>query len=242
MEQLLRIHFPIRRGQASGKVHFVRYAEDFIVTGVSRETLEGEVKPLLENFLAERGLHLSAEKTKITPIEVGFDFLGQNVRKYGEKRLIRPSQSSQQSFRDKIRTLLKKLQCSPQDMVIGKLNPVIRGWGYYHRHVVSRYIFHKMDHWIWERLWHWCCRRHPRKKNRHWIAKCYFVRQGTRGWIFQASQRVVKGKIIRRAYQKGDPPPTLQMLTDILIVRHVKIKHDANPYDPDSLSVSFLVA
>ena len=73
------------------QVNFVRYADDFIITGKSKELLENEVKPLVENFLKERGLTLSAEKTKATHIEEGFDFLGWNFRKYDGKLLIKPS-------------------------------------------------------------------------------------------------------------------------------------------------------
>jgi RNA-directed DNA polymerase len=62
------------------KVGLVRYADDFVITGYSRELLEDEVKPLVEAFLMERGLTLSPEKTRITHISPGFDFLGQNIR------------------------------------------------------------------------------------------------------------------------------------------------------------------
>ena len=85
-----------------------------------------------------------------------------------------------------------------------------------------------MDHWIWQRLWHWCCRRHP-KKNGHWIADRYFVREGTRGWVFQASRRVVKGKIVKRPWDKDRPYPTLRLMSDTKIKRHTKIKQNANP-------------
>jgi RNA-directed DNA polymerase len=212
----------------------VRYADDFIVTGDTQEVLRDEVQPLLESFLRERGLELSAEKTRITHIEAGFDFLGQTVRKYGGKFLTRPSRSNQKSFREKIRRLLGELKTAPQEMVIGKLNPAIRGWANYHRHGASKRVFSAMDHWIWERLWHWCRRRHP-KKNAHWIADRYFVRVGTRGWIFQASKRVVKGKIVDRPRCEPDkrPYPTLLNMADTPIVRHVKIRQDANPYDPE---------
>ena len=72
------------------KVHFVRYADDFIVTCASRDYLENEIKPLIREFLAERGLELSEEKSKITHINDGFDFLGFNIRKYHGKCLIKP--------------------------------------------------------------------------------------------------------------------------------------------------------
>ena len=102
----------------------------------------------------------------------------------------------------------------------------------YHRHVVSKRVFGTMDHWIWERLWHWCRRRHP-KKNGHWIADRYFVREGTRGWVFQASRRVVKGRIVKRPWDKDRPYPTLRLMSDTKIKRHTKVKQDANPYDAE---------
>ncbi|KAG0164405.1 hypothetical protein DFQ28_001161 [Apophysomyces sp. BC1034] len=89
------------------QVHLVVYADDFIVTGSSKELLEQEVKPLIEAFLAERGLTLSPEKTRITHIREGFDFLGQNIRKYGEKLLIKPSKKNVATFLDKVRTMVK---------------------------------------------------------------------------------------------------------------------------------------
>ena len=152
--------------------------------------------------------------------------------KYGDKLLTKPSRSSQRQFRAKINKLLGELKTAPQEMVIGKLNPVIRGWANYHRHKVSKRVFCTMDHWLWERLWRWCRRRHP-KKNGHWIADRYFVREGTRGWIFQASQRVVKGKIVQRPRLDDRPYPTLLFMADTKIQRHRKIKQDANPYDPE---------
>jgi RNA-directed DNA polymerase len=76
-------------------VNVVRYADDFVVTGRTKELLEREIKPLVEQFLRERGLELSPDKTVITHIKDGFDFLGQNVRKYrNRKLLIKPSRKS----------------------------------------------------------------------------------------------------------------------------------------------------
>ena len=92
LEKQLNARFPkqTKRGNQA-KVNYIRYADDFIVTGCSREILEQEVRPLIESFLAERGLQLSQEKTLVTHIEQGFDFLGQNVRKYNGKLLIKPA-------------------------------------------------------------------------------------------------------------------------------------------------------
>jgi RNA-directed DNA polymerase len=106
LERLLKETFRRKeiRGQAyNPKVNFVRYADDFIITGCSKELLENEVKPLVERFMLERGLQLSPEKTCITHIEQGFDFLGQNLRKYGGKLLITPSKKNMHAFLEKVR-------------------------------------------------------------------------------------------------------------------------------------------
>jgi RNA-directed DNA polymerase len=70
---------------AQDKINLVTYADDFIVTGATREILEETIKPAIERFMLERGLELSSEKTLITHIDNGFDFLGFNIRKYNGK-------------------------------------------------------------------------------------------------------------------------------------------------------------
>jgi RNA-directed DNA polymerase len=87
LEKLLKSKYPANQG----KVNLIRFADDFVITGASRELLEQEIKPLVQGFLAERGLELSPEKTQITRIEDDFDFLGHNVRKYKGKLLIKPA-------------------------------------------------------------------------------------------------------------------------------------------------------
>jgi RNA-directed DNA polymerase len=94
---------PTQRAQRA-KVNLVRFADDFIITGSSYELLAQEIKPLVEQFLRERGLELSPEKTRITHIEDGFDFLGQHVRKYTGKLLIKPAQKN-------IKALLQRPDC-----------------------------------------------------------------------------------------------------------------------------------
>ena len=109
------------------KVHLVRYADDFIITGRSKEALE-EIKPLVVDFLKERGLTLSEEKTKITHIDDGFDFLGYNIRKYKGVLLIKPSKKSLKKFMQKIRGIIDSNKGSKQESLIRLLNPVITGW------------------------------------------------------------------------------------------------------------------
>ena len=111
LQPLLAKHFPREKWKDgkkwSPKVNLVRYADDFIITGDSKELLENEVRPLVEQFLKERGLTLSPDKTRITHIDEGFDFLGQNLRKYDGKLLIKPSKKNTHAFLEKVRTIIQ---------------------------------------------------------------------------------------------------------------------------------------
>src|ERR1700681_387752 len=159
LEQLLREKFPTKKRLLSlgGKyppVNLIRYADDFVITGRTKELLEGEIKPLVEQFLHERGLELSPAKTVITHVEKGFDFLGQTVRKYPNgKLLIKPSKKNIKTFLDGIRGNIKAaLGMSAADL-IDWLKLKLRGWYNYHRHVVSSRVFSRVDYAIFIRLW-----------------------------------------------------------------------------------------
>ena len=210
LERLLRERFP--RGS---KVNFVRYADDWIVTGPSKELLELQVLPVIVAFLRERGLEIAPEKTRVAHIRNGFTFLGQRVRRYGDKCLTQPSPESVTSLLEKTRNVMKEATSRSQEWLIETLNPIIRGWCHYHRHSAAKATFSKVDHIIWTQLWSWLKKRHPQKGQR-WIYKQYFQQRGSRNWIF--------------AVPKGGPELIKAM--DIKIVRHVKIKAQANPFDP----------
>ena len=207
------------------KVNFVRYADDFIITGISKEVLEKEVKPIVVEFFKERGLTLSEEKTKITHIEDGFDFLGQNVRKYKGKFLIKPSLKSIADIKSKIKEIIKSNKQAKVESLIGMLNPVILGWANYHKHVVAKEIFNSLDAFIWKQLWKWARRRHPNKGAR-WVKDKYFHRLGARNWVFSTT--------VDRLKRDGSKArTTLVLASDVKIQRHTKVKADANPFDPE---------
>jgi hypothetical protein len=138
----------------SGDVH-VRFCEHLrgrfprvtrlVITGATKEIL-AEAKTLIEEFLKARGLSLSEEKTKIAHIEEGFDFWGWNVRKYSGKLLIKPAKKNVQTYRRKIRKIIKDNRTAKQENVIKLLNPVIRGWANYHQNQVAKETFSKVDH------------------------------------------------------------------------------------------------
>ena len=207
-----------RGTKRQAKLHLTRYADDFIITGSSKGLLGEDIEPGVVAFLAERGLELSAEKTKLTDIEEGFDFLGQNVRKYDGKLLIKPSNDSVKRFMAKVRATIKAHPCASAGRLIEELNPLIRGWVNYHRHVVSKVVFKKVDYDIYQALWKWARRRH-RKKGAHWIRKKYFDEQ----WTFRG-----------RAQKKDGTWHNVNLVRPAKtpIVRHVKIRAAANPYAP----------
>lgn len=204
------------------KVNLVRYADDFIVTAASKEILEGKVLPLIQGFLAERGLELSKDKTKITYIDDGFDFLGQNVRKYKGKLLIKPSKKRVNVFLEEIRRFIKANRMTTQEKLIRTLNPKIRGWCNYHKYVVSKEIFRKIEHEIWEALWQWSKRRH-KSKNKSWIKKKYFTHDGNEDWCFAAKTKDAKTGKDGRVY--------LFHPRRIPIERHTLVRQEYNPYD-----------
>lgn len=209
------------RGQSS-KIHFIRYADDFVVTAKTREMLEEKILPSLHEFLKVRGLRLSLEKTKITPIGQGFDFLGSTIRKFGNKLIIKPSKASTTKFLSKIREIVKSNKASSAGDLIARLNPVIKGWANYHQHTCSSKTFSKMDSEIFRMLWRWCLRRH-RGRGKCWVKRKYFVQYGSRAWTFSGTAIKTNGTVIH---------PKLAYASDVKIKRHIKIRGQANPFDP----------
>lgn len=204
------------------KVHVVKYADDFVITGTSREVLETKVKPAVEAFLRERGLELSAEKTSITHIDDGFDFLGFNVRKYAGKLLIKPAKASVKTFLGDIRMFIKSNKAVKTEHLIRLLNRKIVGWTNYYRHVVAKRTFTYVDHHIFLMLLAWINRRHPNKSNQ-WKRKRYFRYRGRRDWVFYACSHDQQGT---------ESFLDLRQAALVAIVRHIKIRAAATPYDP----------
>ncbi|HKR43139.1 MAG TPA: group II intron reverse transcriptase/maturase, partial [Paraburkholderia sp.] len=205
------------------KVNVVRYADDFVITGDSREVLEQEVRPWVEAFLADRGLRLSEEKTRIAHIDDGFDFLGWNFRKYSGKLLIKPSKKNAQAFYRKVSETISGNKTVRQEDLIHLLNPMLRGWAQYHSPVVAKQAYCRMESLIFRRLWWWSKRRHP-NKGAGWVRKKYFHSDGDRTWIFAVP-------VVRDDGSKG--LNELYQLRDTAIRRHRKIKGDFNPFDPE---------
>ena len=224
LEKLLADNFGAKdsRPARKHKVHLVRYADDFVITGTSKELLAERVKPLVEKFLAERGLRLSEAKTKVTHTDQGFDFLGWNVRRYGGTLLVKPSRKNVQAFLAKVRETIKAYRSARQAVLIRQLNPILRGWANYHRSQVASKAFSRADAQVFAALWRWARRRHTRK-GRQWIRQRYWKSEGDRKWVFAT-----------RASEDRDfaKPVELLSLASVTIRRHPKVKADFNPFDP----------
>ncbi|RGS04630.1 group II intron reverse transcriptase/maturase [Enterocloster bolteae] len=199
------------RFQITNKVYLVRYADDFIVTAATKEIAE-EAKELIRKFLKTRGLELSEEKTTITHVGDGFDMLGWTFRKFKGKLIVKPSKKSIKSFVASLsETILKRGKAWKQEPLIEKLNEQIRGWTNYHQSVCASEAFAHIDYVLFELLWRWAKRRHPHK-NRWWVSTNYWHKKGNRSWVFSTENK------------------ELLRVDHIPIVRHTKVRMDANPY------------
>lgn len=202
-------------------INTIRWADDFIVTANSREVLEEVILPRINAFLTERGVRLSPTKTLITPIEQGFDFLGQTIRKYPRpngkpaKLQITPSKASLDAVKAKIKALCKQAAGAAPEQLIDRLNPVLRGWANYHRHVICGKTFRQLDSYVWRRLYRWAKHRHASKTGR-WISERYFPHRKGESWRFTDPKT---GKQLIRVQET------------VKTQRHLKIKGEANPFD-----------
>ena len=220
MERLFNAEWPDGRPKAPAHrkgldkgVTVIRYADDFVGTAPTREVLETHVRPQMEQFLQERGLAFREAKTQIVNITEGFNFLGFHIRKFGsrDKLLIVPQKEKVLKHLGTLKTYLNAHKQSPAGQVIKDLNPVIRGWANYYRHVCAKETFQQVRHRQWQMLWDWAKRRHPKKAS-SWVKTRYFQEEGY--WTFRNG----KAELV-----KPDQTP---------ITRFKKVIGRHSPYDP----------
>ena len=211
------------------EVKLVRYADDFVlIIDPKNEYWKSEI--LVEHFLEIQlkpiGLKLSEEKSKLTDCLTGFDFLGFNVRQYevgmyrsasnghrkklGIKTLIKPSKKSVLKHYHKLAEIIRTHQNAPKEVLIAKLNPIIRGWCNYYSHKVSKETFSKLDNMVYKKLMRMLHRKHPGTSTQEIVRKS-FDNVGNRNWAY--------GNLLEH-----DKTP---------IIRHVKVRGDKSPFDGD---------
>jgi RNA-directed DNA polymerase len=236
LETDVQAAFP-RTYTSKGQVHrhwkptVVKYADDLVVLHENREVIE-QVRQLIAEWLTDMGLELKPEKTRICHtldphegIDVGFDFLGFEVRQYrvgyhrsgrshqGFKTIIKPSKAAQKRHIHQTGQIVHRYRTAPQAARIAALNPVITGWARYYSTVISKEVFGKMETLLHSQLRRWSRRRHPKKPAR-WIARRYWHTEEQRHWLFGRPGGI-------RLRQHGETP----------IKRHVKVRGNASLYD-----------
>ena len=197
--------------RAKTKVNLVRYADDFIITANTKEIAE-ELKETVSEFLKTRGLILSEEKTMITHINDGFDFLGWTFRKFKDKLIVKPSKNSIKTLIRKCSTIiLKEGKAITQSELIRRLNQTTKGWSNYHRHVVASQAFSHINNTIYLLLQQWVKHRHP-NKNKWWRLNKYWHEKNGKRWLFMSDGYI------------------LINMKRIKIIRHPKLQISKNPF------------
>lgn len=203
------------------KYGFCRYADDFLVTAETKEDLI-EILPTIREWLSLRGLQLNEEKTQITPVNKGFNFLGFHIRQFKGKCITMPQKDKVLNFVQRIREWLKNHKSIPASNAIKYLNPVLKGWGNYYKHGASKRTFSYADTQIFRAIWKWACRRHP-NKSKKWIARKYF-QFSTEGWKLKATIQNRRGE---------KQTITLSKIYQIKIDRHIQVKGCNSPDNPE---------
>jgi RNA-directed DNA polymerase len=245
MENRIIQAFPTRKVYKKGKYaglltapNFIRYADDFVILHEDITVVQ-RCKEIISEWLKGMGLELKPSKTRLahtleefegeTP---GFDFLGFNIRQFrvgkyhsgknngkllGFKTIITPSQEKQKIHYEQVANIIYAHRSATQQALIGKLNPIIRGWANYYSTKVSKEAYTHQDHLMFQKLKAWAKRRHP-QKSIQWIIKRYWKSIGGNNWVFATS---AGGENLMRLRTHSETP----------IVRHVKVKGESSPYD-----------
>jgi RNA-directed DNA polymerase len=214
----------------------IRYADDFVVLHQDVKVIE-KATDIAQSWLKGMGLELKPSKTKITHTyekyngEVGFDFLGFNVRQFkvGKsnyrtsghsgilvdfKAIIKPSRKAIIRHYRHMSEVIGQHKATDQAVLIKRLNPVIRGWCNYYSTVVSKKTFSKLDHLVTGRLLRWAKRRHQHQSRRKIAEKYWPSSKSRRRWTFQSSDG-----------------SELRWYADVRIKRHRQVAGEKSPYD-----------
>ncbi|MGI8311755.1 group II intron reverse transcriptase/maturase [Saccharopolyspora hattusasensis] len=221
MEAAAGVQYDSRGCVKAGCPTVVTYADDFVALCHTREQAE-TVRDRLSTWLKERGLSLNQEKTRIGRIDAGFDFLSFTIRRYyvsgGTKVLTKPSRDALTKIRRRNAQELRTLRSSTPAEVIRTLNPIIRGQANYYRPGASKKSYQALDDHLWQHLYKWARRRHPRKPRR-WVTTRYFgAFHPTRRDLWVFGDRDSGAYLHRYAWTK--------------IVRHAPVPGRHSPDDP----------
>jgi RNA-directed DNA polymerase len=210
----------------------IRYADDFVIIHEDLNVVK-KCQEIIAEWLSGIGLELKPSKTKLTHTlieingNVGFEFLGFHIQqhkvgnyraasnghsKIGFTTLITPSKAKVKAHLAKISEVIDTHRTASQAALISKLNPIIRGWSNYYSTVVSKETLSKVDHLTYEKLRAWARMRVQGSINKD----KYWRTVGDRNWCFSTEDGL-------ELHTHASTP----------IVRHIKVKDDASPYNGD---------
>ena len=204
-------------------LNLIRYADDFVIMHKDQKVVE-ECQRIINEWLNDMGLELKPSKTKITHTFDGFDFLGFNIRQYkvgknhskqGFKTIIKPSKEKVLEHYKQLSKVIERHKAAPQEALISRLKPIIRGWSNYYRGVCSKETFKTVGNLLWNKLQRWGYRRHP-NKSKSWVINKYWGTIERDNWMFMTED----GNYLPR-HAKTE------------IVRHIKVQDTRSPYDGD---------
>ncbi len=234
---------PLKKGYGKRdmkkSISLIRYADDFVILHEDLTVVQ-RCKEIISEWLMGMGLELKPSKTRLahTLLEhqgqsAGFNFLGFNIRQYpvgkyntgcnsngeplGFKTLIKPSTYKIKVHYDRIAEVVDQHKAAPQAALISRLNPIIKGWANYYRTVISKETYSGLGAKMYQKLKSWGKRRHPGKTG-EWVANKYWQTIDGDNWVFATRQF-------------GSNPLRLIKHSATEIMRHVKVKGEASPYD-----------
>lgn len=249
MEEVIKEYantLPTRRGygkkQNRNALSLIRYADDFVIIHEDINVVLG-AKSVIEGFLKDIGLELKPSKTRICHTfeeyegeKPGFDFLGFNIRQFpandgtsarkpngktlGFQTIIQPSKKAVQRHYKAISDIIDSYKAAPQKVLIQKLNPIIQGWANYYSGACSTDVFRDLNHKIYIKLTSWARYRHP-NKGAKWVVEKYWTKIGGDKWVFGYINPDTDERYI------------LSKHTWTKIVRHIKVKGEASPFNGD---------
>ena len=243
------------RAQGRPSYRMIRYADDFVVLVRGTQAQAHAIKKQTAEFMAEQMLlTLSPEKTAITHVDDGFDLLGFRVKRApwrGKKRVAYtfPSKRALREVMHRIKTLTNRSTLNLSlDELIHALNPILRGWANYYRHVASRRCLAYLSHYLWWRVIRWLRRKYPRLTWKQIRRRCWghhwTSREGTRlHWpdeVEVTRYRYRGHNIPRRGRhpEQAEPPPGRE---PPLHDHSIKTGHRMSCGEPDALSAHHLL-
>jgi RNA-directed DNA polymerase len=200
-----------RRMAGLGNVVLIRHADDFLIMTNGTKAFAYEIKEEFAAFLGSIGLELDEEKSRVTHLDDGFDFLGFQIKrvwsKFSEKwiTIAIPGEWSIRKFKAKFKTILNKHTLrTPAGLVFHALNKMTHAWDEYYAHTNRTSWVENLNNFYWNKVYYWLKRKHSNVSSKGSIFKHVYLKYKCRksSWNLGWEADGVK---LRRLRQKRKP-------------------------------------